>query len=493
MLQATMRRLMRITTGYSISTLVGPLFTIVLTPIYTRVLTTGDYGTVDTLMMLSSALTMLGALGLPAALPAFYYDPQRQARQRQILASAIWVSGGWSLVLAGGVFVGAAQMTQLTLNRTDVADLLAWLAIGLPFAVIYQLQMAILRLRFAVWRANLLALLYLLIFAGANLILIVWLRRGSTGVILAHTVTMVSMGLLAIALAPESIRGKPRFDLMRGLARTGALLVPGSMAAWVLMYQDRLFLVRYVSLEQIGVYAIAVRLASVLSLLVEPFKAAWGPLALSIQQQHTAPQSYTRVFLYYCVGGLGLALALSLLAPEILFIVTTPAYIGASAYVWLLTLMSLTSGLQTIMAVGLYIAKQVGHLGWTVVVAAGLNTVLNLLLIPHLGVMGAVIATAIGYLAAPLLTAVVAQRWHPLPYQWGKALLVFLIYLVLAGAGQLFAHPVSPSALAVRLALLLSYLPLLGVFGIFEAHERHLFFHALRHPRMVWCWMMGRV
>lgn len=103
-----------------------------LTPIYTRVLTTGDYGTVDTLMMLSSALTMLGALGLPMALPAFYYDPQRQAQQQQILSSAIWVSGGWSLMLAGSVFIGAAQITRITLNRTDVADLLAWLAIGLP-------------------------------------------------------------------------------------------------------------------------------------------------------------------------------------------------------------------------------------------------------------------------------------------------------------------------------------------------------------------------
>jgi len=492
-LQATMRRLLWITTGYSMSTLIGPLFTIMLTPIYTRVLTTGDYGTVDALMMLSSALTTLGALGVPTALPAFYYEPQRQAQQQQILSSAVWVSGGWSLLLASGVFVGAAQMTQITLNRTDVADLLAWLAIGLPFAVMYQVQTTVLRLQFAVWRANVLALLYLLVFASANLILIVWWRRGSAGVIQAHMVTMVIMGLLGLALAPGSVRRMPRLDLMRGLVQTGALLVPGSMAAWVLMYQDRLFLVRYVSLEQIGVYAIAVRLASTLSLLVEPFKAAWGPLALSIQQQHDAAQAYTRVFIYYCVGGLGVALALSLLAPEILCIVTTPAYVEAATYIWLLTLMSLTSGLQTIMAVGLYIKKQVRHLGWTVVVAAGLNTLLNLLLIPRLGVMGAVIATAIGYLTAPLLTAGVAQRWHPLPYQWGKALLVFLVYLALAGAGQLFASPVNLTTLVVRLALLLSYLPLLTVLGIFEARERRLFYCILRHPRLMWHWMVRRV
>ena len=43
------------------STLAGPLFTLLLTPIYTRVLAVADYGTVDTLTMFGTVLFLLGA------------------------------------------------------------------------------------------------------------------------------------------------------------------------------------------------------------------------------------------------------------------------------------------------------------------------------------------------------------------------------------------------------------------------------------------------
>lgn len=492
MLRDSIRRLIQFTAGYSVNTLVGPIFTLLLTPIYTRVLTTSDYGTVDTLLMLFAGLTLLGMLGLTAALPAFYYDPLYAHAQPQVITSALWTGILWSLFLAAIAFIAAAPLARLALGRTDVTDLLRWLALSTPFSIIYNLQTTVLRLKFAVWRANVLALLYLMVFAAANLTLVVWLRWGSAGVILSHSVTMIVMGLAGIAIHPASLRTKPRFPLMHGLIRTGLPLVPGNIAVWMLVYQDRLFLVRYVTFDQIGVYAIAVKLASALSLLIEPFKAAWGPLSLSIQQQPDASRSYTKVFIYYCVGGLGLALGLSLFAREILLIVTTPAYVDAARYVWLLVLTPLTSGLQTIVMVGLFIEKRIGQMGWTIALAALLNTLLNFLLIPYLGVLGAAIATAVGYLASPLLTARAAQRLHPLPYEWNKAGIILIIYLLLAGVGLALASHTSALSLIVRGLLLCAYLPLLWLLGIFEPWELQLARRAIRQPRLLLQWMLGR-
>jgi len=45
-LRQTLARVIRLTAGYSLVTLLGPVFTVVLTPLYTRLLVPADYGVV---------------------------------------------------------------------------------------------------------------------------------------------------------------------------------------------------------------------------------------------------------------------------------------------------------------------------------------------------------------------------------------------------------------------------------------------------------------
>ena len=77
------------------------------------------------------------------------------------------------------------------------------------------------------------------------------------------------------------------------------------------------------------------------------------------------------------------------------------------------------------MTIGLLIEKKLAQVAWMVTAAAALNTLLNFLLIPPLGVLGAAAATAIAYMASALLTAIRAQRAHPFPMN-GAKLALFL-------------------------------------------------------------------
>jgi O-antigen/teichoic acid export membrane protein len=260
----------------------------------------------------------------------------------------------------------------------------------------------------------------------------------------------------------------------------------------VLTYSDRLFLPRSVTYQQIGIYDIANKLASALALLVEPFKSAWGPQALSIQQEPSAPRTYSKVLTYYCIIGLAMALALSLFAHEALLIVTTPAFVDAEQYIWLLALTSLSSGFSLIVSIGLLIEKRLAQAAWMTTVAAGLNTLLNLLLIPPLGVLGAAIATAAAYLASALLTAIRAQRAQAFPYEWRKVGVIFMIYLALAVGGLALGSQTRPLSIAIRLGLLLAYPLLLWLLGIFELWELQLVRRALAQPQLLLRWMVRR-
>jgi O-antigen/teichoic acid export membrane protein len=463
-----LRRLARTTAGYSLSTLAGPLFTLLLTPVYTRVLAVADYGAVDTLTMLGTALFLISTLGIAPALTALYYDPQRVGEQPRLVASALWAAALWATALGAIVVLAAEPLSRLALARSDLAGLTRLVGFGLPFAAISAVQATVLRLRFAVGRSNALALGTILASAAANVLFVLVLRWGAAGVITAMMATNIAGGVAALLLAPASLRARPRPDLMAAVVRGGLPLLPAGIASWALLYADRLFLVRAVSLEEIGVYAIGVKLAAILGVLIEPFKSAWGPLSLSIQQQPDAPATYARVLTYYCAAAFGLALGLSLFAHEVLLVFTTPAYAGAADYVWLLVLGPVASGALTTVSVGLFLAKRLGRIAWSAGAAALANTLLNLLLIPPLGALGAAIATALGYAASPLLAAALAQRAHPLPFRWSRVALVAAVYLALVGCGGLVGSRLEPLSLALRAALLLAYLPLLLLLGVLD-------------------------
>ncbi len=64
--------------------------------------------------------------------------------------------------------------------------------------------------------------------------------------------------------------------------------------------------------------------------------------------------------------------------------ITTPAFVDAERYVWLLALTSLSSGFALIVMIGLQIEKKLAQVAWTTAAAAALNTLLNIMLIPTL-------------------------------------------------------------------------------------------------------------
>jgi O-antigen/teichoic acid export membrane protein len=465
---------------------------LLLTPLYTRVLSPAEYGVIDVLLMLGNIIFILGTLGLTSSLAAIYFDSDLESERGRMIASAIWAALLWSCALSLVVAIFAEPIITLTLGRPDLTGMLRLTVLGLPFGVVYSLQTMVLRLKTKVKRANLLALIYLFIVAVANIFFVVVLRWGVAGVLSANVAINVSSALLGLGLAPDSLRYRPRWRTMRQLSHTGILVIPALLSTWALAYIDRLFLVRYVTDDDIGIYAIAVKLASMLGVALLAFSTAWLPFALSIKSQPTAPRTYAKMLTYFCVAGFGLALGLSLFAHEILLVVTTYKYVAAAQYVWLLVLIPLTSGLNSILTIGLYIEKRLGQLSWTIGLAAAINILLNFLLIPPLGVFGAAAATAIGYLISPFLAAWVSQRIYPLPYEWGRIGRVLLVYGLLLGVALRVGSEVAPFSLTVRVGLLLAYVPLLLIVGTFEQWEVQLLRRFISQPALFFRWITKR-
>src|SRR6476469_1402719 len=98
-MRARLTQLTRLTAGYGLAALAGPIFTVLLTPLYTRVLHPSDYAILDTVTTLGILSLTLGMLGLNAAPSVFFYDGD-EAHGRRVLTTAAVIALGWSSLIA---------------------------------------------------------------------------------------------------------------------------------------------------------------------------------------------------------------------------------------------------------------------------------------------------------------------------------------------------------------------------------------------------------
>src|SRR6185503_12478314 len=109
------------------------------------------------------------------------------------------------------------------------------------------------------------------------------------------------------------------------------------------------------------------------------------------------------------------------------------------------------------------------------------NVVLNLVLVPPLGIVGAALALVASYLVVLALMYVFTQRLFPVPYQWGRLARVVLTTAALVGAGELLIPTAGFAGLLARTALLALYPLGLLATGFFTSGER-AWLARLRHP-----------
>jgi O-antigen/teichoic acid export membrane protein len=252
-----------------------------------------------------------------------------------------------------------------------------------------------------------------------------------------------------------------QFDrrLLREMNRFGLPLVPTAVFLWITNFSDRLFLVRLTDTHEVGLYSVGVRIASAMVLLLTAFRTAWPAFAYSIDEEREARRTYAFVLTYLIVASTWVATGLTLLSPWIVQWLTAPAFSSASRVVGPLSFAAVAFGGYIVVAIGVGRARRT-QFNWVVTGAAAVvNIVLNLLLIPPYGMMGAAIATVAAYATMFGGMAWRAQHIYPVPYQWRRVLTAGLAGVALSVAGKL-AGGGFPVAFVLALVYPLVLIPL---------------------------------
>jgi O-antigen/teichoic acid export membrane protein len=165
-----------------------------------------------------------------------------------------------------------------------------------------------------------------------------------------------------------------------------------------------------------------VRISSAIVFLLIAFRTAWPAFAYSIEDDREARRTYAYVLTYLVLITSWVSLALGALAPWIVDLLAAPSFHRAQKAVALLSFAAAAYAGYTVLAIGSGRARRT-QLNWVVSGAgAAVNVLLNVLLIPPYGMVGAAISTLASYVALFVGMTLYAQRVYPVPYQWRRVL-----------------------------------------------------------------------
>lgn len=426
-----LKTLLRDAVIYGASTVISRAVSLLIVPVYTRVLSPAEYGAIDILSIFGNLITLTVALEIGQAVARFLPDADQEADRRRLVSTAsIFTVGAYTAFLVLG-FVFLDPLGRLLVGG-DTPTVAVALALTSTWAIgVFQLGQNVLRFLLRPVAYMVASLLFSLGGIAVGVVLVVGFDAGVAGVFAGQTVGGL-LGASAVAWFTRELY-RPRFDMrsLRQMLGFSVPLVPASLGVFVTLYVDRLALNALTSLSAVGIFGIAYRLAAVVSLLLIGFQMALMPIVYQRYRDPSTPPELARVFRTFVAFALTISLALSAFAPEILRIITAPAYYAADQVVPLLVPAILLANMYVFMP-GLAIAKQTRAIATITIGGAILNTTLNLLLIPILGVRGAALATLVSAFLVFSAYVRTSQRSYPVPHRWAPLGVVVLAYAALA-------------------------------------------------------------
>lgn len=381
--------------GYTVGNYLLKGINFLTVPIFTRLMSTADYGTYNIYMTYDGIISVFMALALHSSLKNAKYEFKEDFDKyvSSILIIPLIVLAALLVLLNG---FSSAFQNLLDLNRI-ILNILLCHSFANSVIMIYNNRLGLdyryqdfLKISFINTLANLvlsIALMYTL-----------YVNERYMGRIIGSALPMVCIAVYVYAVSFR--RGKPGYD--KGFWRFGLSyslpIIPHGLSQIILSSFDRIMIRSMVGLSPAGIYSLGVNVESLVKVTTVSLDTVWGPWFYERMESgdHGTIKRYST---YYAYGMFVLLGCLMIAGPEIIRIMGSADYQDAKYVVIPLLCCTYFTFLYTIPSAIEYYYKKTHMIAAGTMGAAGLNIVLNYFAIKGFGYQAAAYTTLISYAA----------------------------------------------------------------------------------------------
>ena len=360
-------------------------------PFYTSFLSVADYGTVDLIQVYVQLLVGICTCTLTEAIFVF---PKGQdfSKQQTYFTSGVVFSAA-TLALTGLLFV----VLVFSLRAVSYEGIFTeynfciFLMLCATFFQTYTQQFARSIDKVSVYVISGIVLTLTTVLTSL-LTLPLW---GLNGYIYSIVISYFVAAVYTVIAAKEyrffSFRRLSRVSL-KEMLKYSIPMMPNSIMWWVLSTMNRPLLEHYSGIESVGIFAVANKFPMLISMLYTVFTYSWQ---ISVLEEFNKPdykQFYNKVFRVQFLAFVLFVLGLTFLSRPLIELMTTQGYYDAWKYIAPLALAVVFSNLAGFVGTN-FIATKESKYYFTTSFGSGASCfILNFLLIPLLGIWGAIIS-----------------------------------------------------------------------------------------------------
>ena len=414
------KNMLSLTIGNFASKLLSFLFV----PFYTAVLTTAEYGTADLVTTTVTLLFPFFSLIICESMMRFALDSEEDSSKVFQNGMIVWIAGLLILIALSPVL-----LLVNALKNYIILVVLYYLGYSLNQNVGYFC------------RGDEKVVLYTIsgivataVTIGLNLVFLLWLKLGVNGYLMASIIANISSSAVMV-LGGKLYRYKLSFktydkDLMKRMLRYSIPMIPNSASWWVSNSSDKYILIAFAGVDVNGVYSVAYKIPTIITIVTSIFATAWRISAVEKFGSEESRKFYSDVYGMYVTLTICMASALLVINKPLARFLFSKDFYQAWQYVPVLLAASVIHAYCEFFGTLYTSAMKTKMLFYSTVIGALTNIVLNLLMIPTMGALGAAIATMSSYLVVWLIRMIHSSKIMKLEYHYFDDVVCFTLVLI---------------------------------------------------------------
>ena len=439
--------------SFGLATSIQKLLGFVILPIYTRYFNKTEYGIIDMIGTVLSVVVIFGLLQLETSLQRYYYEYKGLKKKLLVSNVYLWVFG-CSLFIGLLLLLIAPWLSVKLFKTHEYANLFRLISVQLPLTNLSMLGLVLLRFE----KENIKFLIVIIIKVIFSLLFVylfvIYFELGLPGVFYAQigalflstsVVTYFVRDLFVLKWSGIISRQNLKYALPQFPARVGSM---------ILGQANRFFMLGFLSLGAIGIYAVSMKLASSIQLVNTAFILTWAPFMHAQFKKENNKEVFANVFPVVVAGTFLCVSLIALFAQEMVHLLATEEFYSSHKYVGGLALFFSLYIIKETIDIGPKIKEKTKYLSYTFFLSVIVNISCLFLFIQILEIKGVVLSMIITNLFLIIFSWFVSNRLYYIPFSKMKFILLFIPALTLAIGAMYIELPLLYRFLIAVLCLL---------------------------------------
>lgn len=426
---------------YSFSGLLLKCISFFLLPLYTAFLTTEDYGIINIASMFITVTGFIAAFSIFSATKRFYVDYKHDANKLKRFYGTVVVFTFLSCTCASIILVLMRNLVRKYIfSGIEFFPVILICIVSVAFFCQMTVYDNILKSQQRALKSSIVTIVYFFANLAANIILIVVLKMGATGSVIA---SLTGYFLYTIYFIVDMKRHDEIIfcldvSILKPALKYSIPIMPHNLSTQIASLVSIVLIGNTASLSSVGIYSIAAQFGNVADTVQGYIDTAYGPWLyekLHAAEENRKNEIRETVKILIAVIGL-FFLGISLFAHDYIVLFINDSYVESWMYIPLIvSVFAIKTPYYFYVEILFYYKKASKYLFTSTLTSSIVNVILSAILIPKYDIIGSIIADALAMTIRVAIVYFISKRFDDVGLFIKDFVINFLIIEVFMAGG----------------------------------------------------------